>query len=186
VKEQNWKLKPIEICPNGHKYNTGKYGYTCHCGAKLDPPEDMTEEERKELTHVEEKEWFRGSLVCIWGPNKGREYRIHEGKNYIGRASSMDIRIDGDRKIEKHNHAVIVYDQKNKKAMLLPGESRGMIYWQGNAIFEPQELKNEQKIELGESAFSFLQYNDENYEWQPGDAANDTKGTEKEPDKGAE
>ena len=30
-------LKPIEVCPNGHRYNSNKYGEICpECGASLD------------------------------------------------------------------------------------------------------------------------------------------------------
>src|SRR5947209_1623897 len=32
-----------------------------------------------------------GWLVCIEGPNRGQDYRIHMEKNFIGRSSAMDI-----------------------------------------------------------------------------------------------
>jgi len=179
VKEKKRVLKPIEICPNGHYYNSSRTGEICDvCGTKLDPPKDP--EELYELTHIDEKDWIRGLLVCIRGPNKGNGYFVKEGKNYIGSASSMNIQIIGDKKIEKHNHAVIVYDQKSKKTMLLPGESRGIIYWQSHAIFEPQELKGTEKIELGESAFSYLQFNVEDYEWQADRAVNQADKSEEQ------
>ena len=32
-----------------------------------------------------------GWLVCIDGPSKGKDYRIHEENNYIGRMKEMDV-----------------------------------------------------------------------------------------------
>jgi hypothetical protein len=77
--EQKRKLKPIEICPNGHYYNSSRTGDICAvCGAKLDPPEpeELTPEEIAELTYIAEKNWVCGWLVCIRGPNKGHGYII--------------------------------------------------------------------------------------------------------------
>ena len=51
-----------------------------------------------------------GWLVCIDGPDKGQDYRIHAGYNYIGRAQSMDICIQGDTHISNQNAGVIGYD----------------------------------------------------------------------------
>jgi len=93
-KSRTRKLKPIERCPNGHPYNTGNYGEICPvCGKKLDPPtpDSLTPEELYELTHVNEKDWPCGWLVCIGGPNKGDDYKIREGRNFIGGDLKMDI-----------------------------------------------------------------------------------------------
>jgi len=161
------KLKPIEVCPNGHHYNAGKYGDTCAvCGVKLDLPEDLPEEEVKELTHIDEQDWVCGWLVCIKGPNKGRGYPIKEGKNFIGSASVMDIQILGDKKIDKKNHAAIMYDPRKNTTMLLPSDSHGMVYWRGAAIFEPVTIKSFDSIEIGESIFKYAPFCGEDFEWK--------------------
>jgi len=160
------QLKPIELCPNGHYYDTSATGEICDmCGAKLDPPEDMSDEDIKEFTHVEERDRVCGWLVCIEGPNVGRGYEIRDGKNFVGRASSMHIQILGDKKIEKKNHMVIAYDSKDKKTTILPGESQGMVYWQGKAIFAAQDLAAKNKIEIGDSVFKFIPFCDKDFDW---------------------
>ena len=161
------KLKPIETCPDGHKYNSNKYGDTCPiCGKKLDPPEeDLTPEEIEELAYQDKLEWACGWLVCVKGPNKGRDYKIKDGKNFIGSSSVMDIQIIGDRRIEKRNHAVILYDAKDKKTMLLPGESRGMVYLQEKAVFKPTDVEKFNKIELGESIFVYAPLCGDDFNW---------------------
>lgn len=170
--EKKRKLKPIEICPNGHHYNALANGDICAvCGAKLDFTAEMTEEELDKFVCTDESEWVCGFLVCIGGRNKGQPYIIHAGKNYVGSSSKMDIYITGDRKIEKENHAVILYDPVGKKSILLPGESRGMVYWQGEAIFEPQELAADDRVELGDSCFRFVPFCSPDFDWKDNGSA---------------
>src|SRR5262249_23182140 len=40
-----------------------------------------------------------GWLVCIKGPNKGRDYRLHSDVNKLGRAPNMDVCVEGDQTI---------------------------------------------------------------------------------------
>jgi len=159
------QLKPIEQCPDGHYYNSSRTGDICAvCGKKLDPPEPEESEEASELS-LAESDWTCGWLVCVKGVNKGRAYIIKDGKNFIGSTSGMDIQIIGDKKIEKKNHVVIMYDQRQKKTMLLPTDSHGMVYWQGQAIFEPKTLEPFDNIEFGESIFRYAPFCGEDFDW---------------------
>ena len=65
------------------------------------------------------------------GPRRGKDYRVMAGKNFVGRADDMDIQILGDNKISRRNHCVIVYDEKQSKTVLLPGDSNGIVYLNG-------------------------------------------------------
>ena len=42
----------------------------------------------------------------------------------------------GDNKIDRRNHAIIVFDPKKKETVLLPGSSNGLVYLQGDALYE--------------------------------------------------
>jgi hypothetical protein len=160
------KLKPIEQCPDGHFYNTSRTGDICAvCGKKLDPPEPEETENHEDHALLGEELWACGWLVCTKGVNKGRAYTIKNGKNFIGSTSSMDIQIVGDKKIEKKNHAVIMYDSRQKKTLLLPTDSHGMVYWQGQAIFEATEIQPFNDIELGESVFKFAPFCGDDFDW---------------------
>lgn len=161
------KLKGIERCPDGHLYNTDTYGEFCEvCGKRLDPlhPDELTSEEREELTHVDEKDWVCGWLVCIRGPNKGSSYKIRMGRNFIG-SDSKYIQITGDRQIDK-NHAIITYDESNHTTILQPGASREIIYVQDDAIFKPKELSPFDKIELGKSVFKYVPLCGDKFDWR--------------------
>jgi len=106
-----------------------------------------------------------GWLVCIEGPSKGRDYRILTEKNFLGRSDGMDIQVLGDNYIAKRNHAVFVYDPKKRKNLLLPGDSQGLVYVNGEAVYAPIELSQFDTIELGKSKFLFIPLCGENFEW---------------------
>ena len=38
-----------------------------------------------------------GFLICIEGPDRGADYRLVAGRNFIGRLPSMDVAADGRR-----------------------------------------------------------------------------------------
>lgn len=111
---------PLLECDNGHLFNGDKYGDTCpNCGLKVSEKKEQerekTPEELAEELYVSEQSYVCGWLVCIHGANKGRAYEIHPGKNFIGSSDKMDIRVLGDQRIEKFNHASISYDAKDRK-----------------------------------------------------------------------
>lgn len=157
-------------CPSGHVYNPIRYGKICpYCKLKLqeeetaekpegfEPPVELLEEE---ITPV------CGWLVCVAGARVGMDYKIHDGKNFIGRGDEMDIQILGDNAINRRNHAIIVYDSKNRNFMLLPGDSEGLVYLGGDAVYLPSPVKPYDTIELGKSKFLFIPLCGTNFEWK--------------------
>jgi len=156
----------VVTCPNGHRYSTKYTGITCEkCGAKLDYPDDLTDDELHAIAFVDIPRRACGWLVCIKGLDAGRTFEIRYGKNYIGRSSNMDIQIIGDRAILKENHAVIAYDGIAAAATILPGESQGMIYYKEKAIYEPTGLAAKDIITLGQSDLQFFPICDADFDW---------------------
>ena len=92
------------------------------------------------------------------------------GKNFVGRGDDMDIQILGDNEINRRNHAVIVYDQKKRNTVILPGDSAGLAYLRGEAVYVPAQLNPYDTIEMGKSRFIFVPLCGQNFEW------NDTEG----------
>ena len=106
-----------------------------------------------------------GWLVCIAGARIGMDYKIHGGKNFVGRGDDMDIQILGDNEINRKNHTIIVYDQKKRNTVILPGDAAGLAYLNEEAVYIPTELKPYDVIELGKSRFLFVPLCGENFEW---------------------
>ncbi len=107
-----------------------------------------------------------GWLVCVEGPDIGKDYRIRAEKNFIGRSASMDISIQGDESISRNNHAIISYNLKNNKFMLYPGDGHGLVYLNDDEVTMPTELTAGSRIEIGKSQLIFIPFCGEWFKWQ--------------------
>ncbi len=97
-----------------------------------------------------------GWLVCVRGPERGHDYRLHSEKNFIGRGEGMDVRIAGDGTISRENHASVSFDPKRETFRLLPGDGRGLVYLNDEEVVSPLPLKAGDHIELGETMLMFV------------------------------
>ncbi len=140
----------LNRCKNGHMFSARKYGDTCpYCNSNLETG-NMINNRRLMLDDPDKTMSINGTtdsvnpvtgwLVCIEGPQYGKDYKIHAGKNFIGRADNMHIQILGDNSISRINHAAIIYDSKNRSTYLLPGDSSGLAYLNGEAVYTPVAL----------------------------------------------
>ncbi len=106
-----------------------------------------------------------GWLVCVGGPDRGRDYRIRSGRNFIGRAQQMHICIEGDPAITREKHAVISYEPKRARFTLAPGDGSGLTYLNDGAVDVPVELKARDTIELGGTKLMFAPFCGEDFKW---------------------
>ncbi len=106
-----------------------------------------------------------GWLVCIAGPSKGQDYKIHADNNYIGRASYMDISIASDDTISRENHAILAYDTREKLYYFAPGSGRGIVRLNGKAVLMMTELHAYDRIEIGKSVLIFMPLCGEKFSW---------------------
>ena len=97
-----------------------------------------------------------GWLVCIKGFYTGRSFECKVGRNRIGRAPNMEIALIEDTAISREPHAILIYEPRQRHFYLQAGSGKGLIYLNGNMLFEHEELKPYDKIFLGNSEFVFL------------------------------
>lgn len=109
-----------------------------------------------------------GWLVCIEGPDKGKDFRIWAKNNTIGRSEKMDICIKGDTTISRENHARIAYDSKHNNFHLIPAESTNNIYLNDEPIYIPTKLGEYDLIEFGDSRFLFVPFCNDKFTWKDG------------------
>ncbi|MCT4509793.1 MAG: FHA domain-containing protein [Tepidibacter sp.] len=157
-------------CQNGHMFSSRRYGTICpYCNietALKEKPELPSKDFDIEYELLKEDiQPVCGWLVCIEGSRIGKDYKIKEGKNFIGRADDMDIQILGDNKISRRNHAIVVYDPKKRNSVLLPGDASGIAYLNDDAVYVPTQLSPYDVIELGNSKFLFIPFCGEHFEW---------------------
>ena len=107
-----------------------------------------------------------GWLVCIEGPDKGKDYRIRSERNFIGRSDKMDICIASDEAISRENHAIVSYSPKKRQFRVYSGESRGLVYLNDEEVITADELKSYDVIELGKTKLMFIPFCGEQFEWE--------------------
>ena len=177
-------------CAEGHFYDSGKHAACPWCGVPVDVNAAKTRALKDEpaapapvaaaprpvpaaagVTRALHREPTGispvvGWLVCVEGPDRGRDFRLHSEKNFIGRSSAMDVAITGDDSISREKHAAVSYEPKKKVFWLLPGEASGLVYLNDEVVNGPVELKPRSIVELGRTKLLFFPLVDENFQWQ--------------------
>lgn len=109
-----------------------------------------------------------GWLVCIEGPEQGKDFRILAQINTIGRSPAMDICLQGDASISKENHARLAYDPKHNGFQLIPGLSVNPIYLNDEPVYTPTPLSAYDVMELGETKLVFVPFCSDRFTWNEG------------------
>jgi hypothetical protein len=174
-------------CAEGHFYDSAKHNACPWCGVPVDlgagktralqgdtspaPNPAPARRDAAGVTRALHREPTGvspvvGWLVCIEGPDRGRDYRLHAEKNFIGRSSSMDVAITGDDSISREKHAAVSYEPKKKVFWLIPGEASGLVYINDEVVNTPVQLQPRSIIELGRTKLMFFPFCDEQFQWQ--------------------
>lgn len=106
-----------------------------------------------------------GWLVCVSGSDKGRDYRLHSGKNFVGRGTQMDIILADDRQISRSKHCSFTYDPKGN-AFYLSAEDGNLVYLNEEIVTQPQKLKESDQVTVGETTLMFVPFCKEGREWE--------------------
>lgn len=106
-----------------------------------------------------------GWLVCVEGSNKGLDYRLHQGRNFIGRSAEMDVCIVGDNTVSRSSHAVVVYDPRSNTYLVQPGDSKELLYVNDALTLSTVELKAMDKLSVGSTVLMFVPLCGENFQW---------------------
>lgn len=112
-----------------------------------------------------------GWLVCIEGPARGTDYRLHAGYNYIGRESG-DVRIRGDQQISRQNHAMVAYDSGEHLYFVGPSAGRNLVKVNGHAVLQAIAIKNYDIISIGTTKLIFVGLCGEQFSWEKRETGN--------------
>jgi hypothetical protein len=169
----------MKRCDNGHFYDSAKHASCPWCGvaaaeaesAKTRPLKESSEPRRDAEATVAVHRQASGVspvvgwLVCIEGADRGRDYRLHGEKNFVGRAPAMDVCIAGDEAISREKHAAVSFEPKKRMFWLLPGESSGLVYLNEEVVNTPTQIKSRDVIEIGRTKLVFFPFCDEQFNW---------------------
>jgi hypothetical protein len=171
-------------CANGHMYSARKHGNACpYCavttgganknevkpGRKLQTVSPTGDDNSKTMAFWDDHsgtEPVVGWLVCIEGVQRGRDYKIHAEKNFIGRSEEMHIHISGDNAISRRNHAIVSYNPLERNFFLIPGDGVGIVYHNNEAVYSPVELTAYDVIQMGKSKFIFIPLCGIHFDWE--------------------
>lgn len=106
-----------------------------------------------------------GWLVCIEGANFGQDFRLKSGRNFIGRASSMDVVLDGDNTISREKHAVILFEPKKCLFLVQPGDSRELFYLNDDVVLSPTQIVAYDQLTIGDTKLVFIPCCNDRFNW---------------------
>jgi hypothetical protein len=107
-----------------------------------------------------------GWLVCTAGPDRGRDYRIRNERNFVGRGDEMDIAIRGDNTISRENHASITFNPRNRQFRLHSGNGRGLVYLNDEQIDDARPISAGDRIDLGQTRLIFVPLVTDAFSWE--------------------
>ncbi len=105
-----------------------------------------------------------GWLVCQNGGERGKDYRLHSGRNFVGRGNSMDVCLIDDKSISRDKHCSVSYDPKGN-AFYLSAEGGNTVYLNGILVEEAKRLTDGDEIAIGETSLIFVEYCKEGRTW---------------------
>lgn len=106
-----------------------------------------------------------GWLVCINGPEKGKDYRLFTGKNWIGRSEKNDVSIKKDNTISGEKQAAVAYESKKGRFHLIDSDGSNTNYLNDEPIYGQAELKPYDVIEMGKTRLVFVPFCGEHFMW---------------------
>lgn len=128
----------------------------------------MAADAGKTVAYVGEDSGFDpvvGYVIVVEGPMRGTDFRLHAGRNFIGRAADMDVSLADDATVSRESHAVISYDERSNSFRISPGTSRGLAYLNGQGVDVASELSAYDLIEVGHTKLVFLPLCGEQFAW---------------------
>ena len=106
-----------------------------------------------------------GWLVCVEGKERGRDYRLLAGRNYIGRSVDMDVSIPDDQQLSREKHCSIIYDPRSFRFVLLPGDST-LTMVNGAAQNAPCDINDGDIISCGSTKLCLIRFCKEGRDWE--------------------
>ena len=106
-----------------------------------------------------------GWLICMNGTEKGKDFRLHSEKNFVGRSTSMDVVLIDDKTIARDKHCSIQYDPKGNAFYVAP-ENGNITYMNDKMINSPMEIKDGDEITIGETRLVFVPFCKEERTWE--------------------
>jgi len=136
-------------------------------GSSVNNKPPMLSEDEKTIGYYQQKiniDPVVGWLVCMSGLERGRDYRLHVGQNFVGRSYGMDVVVSEDAKISRDRHCAFIYEPVKNSFYIVPGEGT-VSYLNNDLLIEPKSLVDGDIITIGDTQLVFVSFCREGYTW---------------------
>lgn len=89
-----------------------------------------------------------GWMVGVSGVCRGQDFRLHSGKNNVGRDSKFEVPLM-DRRITRAAILQVAYDPFGNIFLISPGSGNCLAYVNGEYIIETKRLQPYDRIQIG-------------------------------------
>lgn len=161
--------KAPRTCPRGHPQEP-TWDRCPFCTAEQLPPETeaengdvpppaprSTDRNRGAAVIVERKKLpagrraLAGWLVAVSGEHEGEDFRVHVGRNVLGKGAQADIVIKDAYVSERH----AAFESRNGAATVTDLDSKHGTFLNGRRIEEPEVVRDGDRISLGHTELKF-------------------------------
>ena len=126
-------------------------------------------ESGKMIEHSSEALPVTGWLVIVEGQGKGRDFRLIQGENRIGRNDDMEVCLnfggDSDETVSREAHAIVVFDGNANEFFVERGSSRNLPMLNGKSIRRDQNLSAKDVLQVGQTKLLFIPLCGESFQW---------------------
>lgn len=106
-----------------------------------------------------------GWLVAIEGEHFGEDFKLHTGKNFIGRSKNMDVVLSGDSSVSRERHAILLYEPKSNMFLVQPGDSKELFYLNNEVVLSATKIQAYDILSIGDSRLLFIPCCSEKFNW---------------------
>ena len=182
-------------CENGHFYDADRFDTCPHCNQTsistvlqnedgspeytmpLEPEKKVEEELKIETATVVEEvsqatigyyadfEPVVGWFVAIEGAHFGEDFKLKTGRNFIGRAGTMDVALGKDQAISREKHAIILYEPKSNVFLVQPGDAKELFYLNDKVVLTATEINAYDVLSLGNTKLLFIPCCSDKFNW---------------------
>lgn len=148
----------------------GTPSVTVPLNQNVSAPAKQSADMEKTQVLVEQKTGYNpvvGWLVCIEGPDKGKDFRLHAGNNFVGRGATMDVILQDKAVSAKNAHFSISYDKKHDRYFMAGGQGQEIVYINDEPLTaSATDIKRGDRIEVANTTLVFIPLSKEDVQWQ--------------------
>lgn len=166
-RREDVNFRKTEPLTHDHRGNGGATPDSSRTCAIPDHDDDMTQAAWQQDEYRQQP--VVGWLVCIEGPDKGKDFCLHGAKSTIGRRKDSSVCLS-DTKISRDGFpALIVYDDRKTHRFYLAGgdaASRNNVELCGNMLLGQRVINPYDEIRVEDTVMIFVPFCGEDFYWK--------------------